>query len=73
MAIVSEKYLDFSPTFATEKLSEMHGITHDLKTIQAVLIEAKVWVKLVKRKKEKHRSWRECRPAYGDIPIRWLV
>ena len=30
-ALVSEKYLDFSPTFAAEKLSEVHGITHDPK------------------------------------------
>ena len=66
-AIVSEKYLDFSPTFAAEKLSELHGITHDPKTIQTVLIEADVWTKRTKLKKEQHRSWRERRPAYGDL------
>ena len=65
-AIVSEKYLDFSPTFAAEKLSEAHGITHDPKTIQSILIEANVWTKRTKRKKEQHRSWRERRPAKGD-------
>src|SRR3989339_301760 len=43
VALVSEKYLDFSPTFATEKLSESHGITHDPKTIQSILIKANVW------------------------------
>lgn len=67
VTLVSEKYLDFTPTFAAEKLSEMHGITHDPKTIQAVLIEAKVWTKPVKRKKEQYRSWRERRPAKGDL------
>jgi len=66
-AIVREKYLDFSPTFAAEKLSEAHGITHDPKTIQAVLVEANVWTKRVKRKKEQHRAWRERRPACGDL------
>lgn len=65
--IVSEKYLDFSPTFAAEKLSEVHGITHDPKTIQAVMVESDVWTKRVKRKKEQHRSWRERRPAKGDL------
>lgn len=67
VALVSEKYLDFSPTFAAEKLSEAHGITHDPKTIQAVLIEANIWTKRVKRKKEQHRAWRERRPACGDL------
>lgn len=67
VAIVSEKYVDFSPTFAAEKLSEKHGMTHDPKTIQRVLIEANVWTKRVKRKKQEHRSWRERRSAYGDL------
>lgn len=67
VAIVREKYFDFSPTFAAEKLSEKHGITHDPKTIQGVLVEANVWTKHVKRKKQQHRSWRERRPAYGDL------
>lgn len=67
VALVSEKYLDFSPTFAAEKLSESHGITHDPKTIQSILIEANVWTKRTKRKKEQHRSWRERRPAKGDL------
>jgi len=67
VALVSEKYLDFTPTFAAEKLSEVHGITHDPKTIQSVLVEANIWIKRVKRKKEQHRAWRERRPAYGDL------
>lgn len=67
VTIVSEKYLDFTPTFATEKLAQTQGIIHDPKTIQAVMIEAKIWTKPVKRKKEQHRSWRERRPAYGDL------
>lgn len=67
VALVSEKYLDFTPTFAAEKLSESHGITHDPKTIQSVLIEANIWTRRVKRKKEQHRSWRERRPAKGDL------
>ena len=67
VALVSEKYLDFTPTFAAEKLSESHGIIHDPKTIQSVLVEANVWIKQTKRKKEQHRSWRERRPAKGDL------
>ena len=67
VALVGKKYFDFSPTFAAEKLSEAHGITHDPKTIQAVLVAANVWTKSVKRKKDQHRAWRERRPANGDL------
>lgn len=66
-SLVSQKYLDFSPTFAAEKLSEVHGITHDPKTIQAVMVDAEIWTKHIKRKKEIHRVWRQRRPVYGDL------
>lgn len=67
VAIVREKYFDFSPTFAAEKLAEKHGIAHDPKTIQAVMVEADAWQSRAKRTKEQHRAWRERRPAYGDL------
>src|SRR3989338_8900700 len=67
VSLVKEKYLDFSPTFAAEKLSETHGISHDPKTIQAVMVEANIWTKQPQRKKEQRRSWRERRPAYGEL------
>lgn len=66
-ALVSETYLDFTPTFAAEKLAEMHGITRDPKTVHAVMVEAGMWSKRTRRKKEQHRNWRERRPAYGDL------
>jgi len=67
VAIVSERYLDFTPTFAAEKLAEAHGLKRDRKTIQAVMVGAGVWSKRRPWKKEQHRAWRERRPACGDL------
>jgi len=67
VSLVKERYLDFSPTFTAEKLSETHSISHDPKTIQAVMVEANIWTKQPQRKKEQRRSWRERRPAYGEL------
>lgn len=65
--LVSQKYFDFSPTFAAEKLSEVHGIKHDPKTIQTVMVTAGAWTQKRKRRQEQHRSWRIRRPVYGDL------
>lgn len=67
VSLISQKYLDFSPTFAAEKLREMHGISHDPKTIQSIMVDSGVWSKKRKRLAEVHRSWRERRPVYGDL------
>lgn len=67
MRLVSQKYFDFSPTFAAEKLTEQHGITHDPKTIRSIMIEGGVWKPNKPRRKKEHRSWRERRAAYGDL------
>lgn len=64
---VSQHYSDFGPTLAAEKLSERHGLTHDPKTIEAVMIEAGVWVRRPKRKQEQHRAWRQRRSALGEL------
>lgn len=67
VTLVSEKYFDFTPTFAAEKLAEQHHIKRDPKTIQAVMVTAGVWSKRTRRKKEQRRAWRERRLAYGDL------
>ena len=65
--LVSDKYFDFSPTFAAEKLRETHGIKHDPKTIRGIMIDSGIWPKKRKRQSQQHRSWRVRRPAYGDL------
>lgn len=64
--IVNEKYSDFGPTLACEKLRENHKIDRDEKTIRSIMIEDCIW-KPKQRKKEKYHSWRQRRSNYGEM------
>ena len=43
MAVVRERYPDFAPTFAREKLTEGHGDTFSVETLRHWLIAAGLW------------------------------
>lgn len=64
--IIQEKYFDFGPTFAAEKLDEDHKIKRDPKTIRAIMIEKDFW-KPKKKKKGEYRSWRQRRSSFGEL------
>jgi len=65
--LLKEKYYDFGPTFAAEKLSEDHQIKHDPKTIRAIMIENDLWKPKSKLKGSFHRSWRQRRSNFGEM------
>jgi transposase len=60
-----ERYSDFGPTFAAEKLSEVEGVTVSEETLRRWLIADGQWTK--KRKRSEHRSRRDRRPCFGDL------
>lgn len=64
--LLHQKYSDFGPTFASEKLEEKHKIIHDPKTIRTIMIEEQLW-KPKKRKKEQYHCWRQRRTNYGEM------
>ena len=64
--LLHKHYYDFWPTHASEKLNEMHGISHDPKTIRQILIDEKLW-KPRKSKRKEHREWRQRRPHFGEM------
>ncbi len=64
--LLKEKYPDFTPAFATEKLRKVHQITHDEKTIQRMMIEEGLQ-KPKKKKQETHRIWRQRKSSYGEM------
>jgi len=67
--LLHERYSDFGPLFASEKLEEVHGIIRDKGTIRSIMIEEGLWKpKLKKKQREKHRSWRQRRSSYGEMP-----
>ena len=64
--IINEKYHDFGPLLACEKLEELHRIVLSDETIRAIMIRNNIW-KLKKRKRSEYFSWRERRSSYGQL------
>jgi transposase len=64
--IISEKYSDFGPTLATEKLEELDGIDRDVTTIRNIMIGKKIW-KPKRKREEKHREWRQRKACPGEM------
>jgi hypothetical protein len=60
-----ERYSDFGPTFAAEKLAEEEGITIGVGTMRNLLIEAGEWKG--KRQRKEYRSRRERRARFGEL------
>lgn len=64
LARYQERYPDFGPTLAAEKLL-LDGYRLDHETLRQWLLKAKLWRK--RRKRAKHRSWRERRAHFGEL------
>ena len=65
--LLREKYPDFGPTFAAEKLSELHDIDRDAKTVRRILINLKLFIPRRVRTKVVHRFWRVRRSMRGEL------
>lgn len=76
LALLKEKYEDFGPTFAAEKLLEIEGLQVSNETLRQWMIENHLWVPRKKRIK-KHLP-RHRRPYFGELiqcdgsPHRWF-
>lgn len=64
--IIKEKYYDFGPTLAWEKLTENHGFTFGVETLRKTMIETGVW-ESKKRKKAKIHQMRKRRSCEGEL------
>jgi transposase len=65
IAIYQERYPDFGPTFAAEKLLECDGIQMSAETLRKWLIGAGLWKK--RRKRSPFRQWRPRRECLGEL------
>jgi hypothetical protein len=65
IALVRNKYPDFGPTFAAEKLEQLDGIKMGTETLRGLMITAGLWQ--TKQRKATHRTRRERRACYGDM------
>lgn len=60
-----QKYNDFGPTFAAEKLSETDGLTISVSVLRRLLIESGDWKGA--RRNAEYRSRRERREHFGEL------
>ena len=65
LAVVRERYHDFGPTLAHEKLVEHHGFAHSLTTLRQWMVEDGVWTPRAKRHRV-HQP-RNRRPCVGEL------
>jgi hypothetical protein len=62
LAVIRERYPDFGPTLAAEKLRELHGITIGRESLRIWMLEAGLWADRQKRRGRVYqpRYRREC-------------
>lgn len=65
LKIYREKYLDFGPTFASEKLQEEDEITIIPETLRLWLLETHLWSR--HRRRKSYRQRRERRQCFGEL------
>ena len=65
MKLVKSKYSDFGPTFANEKLEELHGIRLSVFVLRKAMI--KEGLRRAKKYKPSHREWRPRRSCVGEL------
>jgi hypothetical protein len=66
LALVREHYSDFGPTFAREKLFEVHGLTIGVETLRLWMIQADIWIPRSRRARRSYQP-RERRSCFGEL------
>ncbi len=66
LRLIREKYGDFKPKFATEKLQENHNLHITSQTIRIWMTEEKLW-KSRKQKQAVYHSWRPRKEYFGEL------
>jgi len=64
---LKEKYYDFGPKFASEKLKENHKINLGKETIRQIMIAEKIWKPKPRINNKEYRSWRPRKEQYGEM------
>jgi hypothetical protein len=65
LRLYAQRYGDFGPTLAAEKLAEHHGLTLSDETLRSWLLAQ--GVTHFRRRKRPHRAWRERKPHVGEL------
>lgn len=65
--IVTRKYYDFGPTFATEKLGEDHKIKVSNEKLRQLMTGWELWKPTPRKGNKEYRSWRARKEYYGEM------
>ena len=65
LGLVEQLYSDFRPTLASEKLSELHGVTIGHETLRLAMITAGLWKP--KTRKVNPHVWRDRKTCFGEM------
>lgn len=66
ISLLKGRYADFGPTFACEKLREIHGLSLSVETLRKWMIEGGLWRER-RRKIARIYQRRMRRPSYGEL------
>lgn len=66
LALVRERYADFGPTFARQKLTEEHALTCSVETLRGWMITAGIWVPRTQRARRSYPP-RPRRACLGEL------
>lgn len=65
--LVAEKYSDFKPTFAAEKLLENYNIRIGRETLRKLMADAGLWRPKPRKQPKDRHVWRERKDNYGEM------
>lgn len=64
--LIKAHYADFGPTFAHQKLTELHKLKLSVESTRKIMIEEKIW-RGKKRKAMRHHPMRQRRSSLGEL------
>ena len=64
---LKSNYYDFQPTFAMEKLAEVHQLKLSKEKIRQIMMEMGLWKVKKKKKNKEYRSWRPRKDNFGEM------
>jgi len=64
---LKNRYSDFQPTFASEKLEEEQKILLSKEKVRQLMIEMGLWKPRPRKENKEYRSWRERKDYYGEM------
>jgi len=66
LSLVRERYADFGPTLAHQKLTEEHGLSLSVETLRLWMIKAGIWLPRSRRRRRSYQP-RERRESLGQL------